>query len=504
MGNAMLSLPLLPSLIPEKLWAQVSAQQKNFIGVLGFHGLFRMYGPQSILMPRTPLGTTSLSGFTPLDVPNRHRIHSQALETLRVQNGGSISNLIDSSFNPYLSKMLMMQGLDYLALGWFHHNGAFGNFASTAGDSGNAAAATIDQVMAYSSNFYKNPSLVGRSVGYTARQTEVQSGTGHYGGCFTFSNPGDKVNSSIVGRTGFSNPGTLWDQYFGSSTQQTPRKISLVDRVIKDYQSLRTNPRLGSEDRSRVDQHINLLFETEKRVRAVANVCTSLRPASSLTDRALILSAFNDVIVSLIACGLCHSFMGWGHAIISPDDSEAWHRWAHEGYDNDNDVITNQSSYNSLVEQNRVVLKTMCLDLVRKLDGIGQLDNSLVALIYEHNKRGHESWNVPAITFGSAGGIFKTGQYVDYRNLNTGDDAVFSRLGYPINQLLANMLQASGVPPAEYEALNKSAFSSSLFAPRSGYSVSRIHPDAVSKFSSNYSSRWQGHNLSDWLPLIRA
>ena len=149
-------------------------------------------------------------------------------------------------------------------------------------------------------------------------------------------------------------------------------------------------------------------------------------------------------------------------------------------------------------------MKDMCLDLTKKLDANGLLESSVVAVIQEHNKRGHESWNVPVITFGAAGGL-KTGQYLDYRNFQfSRDDRVYSRLGYPINQLHANLLRACGVPTAEFEALNKQP--DPLFAFKTGYGVSRFQPiqGVGERIKQENYTTWSGANLSDWLPGIKA
>jgi hypothetical protein len=501
--GASLVLPALPSLLSPRLARAAGPDvQKTFVGIMAFNGLYRMYGPDSQLMPATPFdySTYSAQGFMPVNVPGRYPIHAKPLSTLANQNGGKISDIVDASFTPYLSKMLMLQGFDYFSLGYFHHHGHFGNSAASAGDSGNPAMASIDQVMAYSNSFYKNPLLRGRSVSWTANSSE---GTSGYEGSFTFQNPADMAGSAIVSnRPVYSNPAALWDAFMGTATQAPPLKKTVVDRVLADYRSLRTrNTRLGAEDRRRLDQHIELLQETQRRVNAVTAVCSQLRPDSNLSDRKLILNTMNNVIVSLIACGLCHSFLGWAQSLVS-SNPEDYHRWSHEGYDNDTNLIGNPTSYASLVEHNRSIMKEMCLDLATKLDANGLLDSTLIACVQEHNKRGHESWNVPIIAFGSAGGLLRTGQYLDYRDMSQRDDRVYSRFGYPINQFLANALVASGVPREEFEPLNKAP--NSLFKPYSGYGVSRFNPQPGMDVFSDHMQNWNGVDLTDWLPGIKA
>jgi hypothetical protein len=195
--------------------------------------------------------------------------------------------------------------------------------------------------------------------------------------------------------------------------------------------------------------------------------------------------------------------MGWAQALLNEDPNQ-WHVWSHQGYDNDTDTIANATSYTNMVEQSRSVMKDMCLDLATKLDQVNQLDNALIVCIQEHNKRGHEAWNVPVVTFGSAGGTFKTGQYVDYRNIADRDDIVFSRFGFPMNQLYANILTSMGMTPADFEPLNKTrSDATSPFKTNSGYGVPVIHPDAMSNMGAHYQG-WTGHDMSGPLPVIRA
>lgn len=501
-GGALL-LPFLPSLFSEKAAAQVmSNTQKNFIGMAAFNGLFRMYGPTSILMPATNPVNNTLSGFAAQDLPGKHRIHSKLLSDIANANNGRISDLIDTSFSPYLGKMNMLQGLDYLALGWRHHHGQFGNMAdSFSGPNGMPAMASIEQVMAFSSTFYKNPALIGKAVAYNANSAE----RGNYGASHTWANPASKATSEIVYTSPYSNPATLWDSFFKTQTATTPTnvKATLVDQVLNDYKNLRASSRLGAEDKVKLDQHIALLYETQKKVTAVGAVCNFLRPSSSLADRKLILQTLNSVIVALISCGYCHSFLGWANSLLSANP-EDWHTWSHASYSSESDAIGNAADYNNLVEQNRSTLKDMFLDLVTKLDQAGHLNNSVVVWSQEHSKRGHEAWNVPVIMAGSAGGVFKTGQYIDYRNLNSGDDLTYTRLGFPITQLLGNILQAVDVLPAEYESYNKTDFSNSIFAAKSGYGHSKFDPDGFEGKAGGHYKTWAGHSLSSWLPLIKA
>jgi len=486
--GAALALPQLESLAPKT--AKADLLTKSFIGIPAWNGLYRMYGASSQLMPAATENGNSLVGFDSFAVPNRHTIHHGSLTGFAAQNKGRISDVIDESFAPFFSKMMMLQGFDYTGLGYYHHSAQFGNWHETATqDEGNPPMASLDVVL---SDFYAKMGWPRDVVAYSASYAD------NLYGC-SFRADGTPTTSR------FYDPATLWDKYFGNSQIPTDFKVLLVDRVLDDYKSLRGNARLGSDDKQRLDAHIAHLATTETNIRKLSAVCMQMRPDVNATDRALVLRTMNSVIVGLISCGMCNIFLGWAMALLN-EDPDQWHVWSHQGYANDTDSIADLTSYGKMIEQNRAVMQDMCLDLAQKLQDVGQLDNSLIVIIQEHNKRGHESWNVPVITIGSAGGAFITDQYVDFRDLTDGDDKEFSRFGYPMNQLYANILGAFGMASSDYEPLNKNRATGVWpFKPNSGYGVPMIHPDAATNMGAHYKDRWAaGEDLSAPLPLIRS
>jgi len=304
-----------------------------------------------------------------------------------------------------------------------------------------------------------------------------------------------------------SNPATLWEKYFGGSTLPAPARVLLVDRVLSDYKALRTSPRLGSEDRQRLDAHIDFIAAAEARVKQFS--CQPPQPSKTLTDRAEILQTMNSVIVSLISCGLASVFMGWGLAHLNADPGQ-WHTWSHNAYITDTfgEVLgTKEPDYTSLLEQNRVCIRDLGLDLAKKLDAVALLDDSLIVMIQEHSIRGHEAWNVPVVGFGSAGGAFANDIFIDYRNKNERDDATgHTAFGYPMNQLWANILQAMGMASADYEPLNKSRSDwTNVFKPGSGYGCPSINTvnESPPIFADYFRQYFSGYDLSSKMPLLR-
>lgn len=500
-SGAALALPLLPSLLPRTARAAVAAQ-KNFVGIGAWAGRFRTHGPQSQLMPITPAPVNGvIAGMEAVALPGKFTVHRGLLTAMT--QGGKISEIIDTRYTPdILKKMFMLQGFDYLSMAAAHHDGQFGahNKNTGQGTDNLPTMATIDHVLA---DYYRAKGLPSDVVAYSA--TPLDS-TVEYGCSWRAD------GSPAQGR--FTSPATLWEKYFGGASIPASTKTLLIDQVLEDYKSVRVSPRLGSEDRQRLDDHIAHLAATETKLKRIDGVCRQLQPNKSISDRKLIMTTMNDVIVGLISCGLASTFMGWARAYLDPDPG-TWHTWSHEAFMSgtvDTGKIEKPAMYATMIQQNRDVIADLGLDLAKKLDAVGQLDNTVIMVIQEHSFRGHEPWNVSVVGFGSAGGAFATNLYADYRSLAEGrsdgisDSNAQTTYGFPINQLYANVLQAMGMAPADYEQLNRPrAGWSQVTKPGSGYGCPSIHPDHVKyvAFAKHYTQFFSGHDMSAKLPLWR-
>jgi hypothetical protein len=120
----------------------------------------------------------------------------------------------------------------------------------------------------------------------------------------------------------------------------------------------------------------------------------------------------------------------------------------------------------TMVQAQGAFFSGVVLDLAQKLDAAAEttgttLDRSLITWAQEHGNRIHLCRSMPVITFGSAGGYFKTGNYCDYRNLgmlgpppdngSVTDPGSQVAPGLTWNQYLANCLTAMGVQRSEYQ-----------------------------------------------------
>lgn len=116
------------------------------------------------------------------------------------------------------------------------------------------------------------------------------------------------------------------------------------------------------------------------------------------------------------------------------------------------------------------------------------------------------------ITAGSAGGFFRTGQYVDYRHTNRIPESYGFQMSYQglaYNRFLATVLQSMGVPATHYEVAASRFAGSTGRVPTSsrGTVLGYGHPiqntwNLIGTGGSSYIFDYQLNDLSVPLPII--
>lgn len=170
-----------------------------------------------------------------------------------------ISTVFGDDFTPLKSKILLIRGLDFIMKKGGGHDGPCtlsGFLRSSAEDT--TRWVSIDQVMANSRGVYPTPPPIGqpRSVHVYTRGNQ---------------SPGAMVASTAAGvpvpheldvtKTwdnlwkGFIDPGQMGPEV-DLALQKRIVQRSVMDRVRAEYDNLRKHPRLGSEDRKRLDAHM--------------------------------------------------------------------------------------------------------------------------------------------------------------------------------------------------------------------------------------------------------
>ncbi|WP_338866412.1 DUF1552 domain-containing protein [Myxococcus stipitatus] len=469
-GGAALALPLLPSLLsPREAKAQSGQRPKCFVHFRTPHGA--IFGAN--MWPTDAALTQSLFYAD-------HDVRRGDLAAPTNANGDAVISRVltarSSVLTPaLLAKMNILRGLDYpMYMG--HNFGAPLGYYDYDKQRPGTPRATIDQVMAHSPAFYP-------SVASVRKRSVAIAGSGTSSGTWGYNTPG--VRSSGVASSSISGTESslsLFDTLLAgaSSPGGTPRS-PVVDKVLESYRRLRNgNGRLSSEDRVRLDQHIDAVAELQRRLETTTSAGCQVPPRPTTDNLSLRNSGtfagdpaknveyfrlINEVLAVAMNCGVCRI------ATISIDENIqnlTFTPRAPQGEDWHNNVVhpstvpgTNQDL---VVQFNQVFFSQVFLDLVSRFErfsnGAGGtlLDDSLLAWGQENGNTPHFSFSLPVVTAGSAGGALKTGSYCDYRNItrkvsgdsSTGAESNFIWSGLLHNQWLGTALQAMGIPKSEW------------------------------------------------------
>lgn len=456
-GGATLALPVLPSLLTETAYGAdptFTRRPRLFVLATDHGGAF-----ESSMFPSASLLTEQGSIFSD---------HSFRYGTLSGSVSGSTRSLspilsADSTrFSAALvGKMNVLYGIDvpfYIA----HTTGIhLGNYARNDGngqdgkDVQDDPRPTIDQILAWSPTFYPDiDSIRERAMVVSGRPVS-----------FNYSSPASQ-SGSIASVRGYDSSRELFDRIFVPPDDTMPRRPPVVDRVLESYRTLRNgNKRLSAADRQRLDDHMDRIAELQRKLGAQGASCGDItRPTEDADDyrgndpesAARWGQLYNDVFAAAFACGTSRiGVLDFGSTESFVSYGGDWHQdVAHKWQD--------QGSQTSLVTSYQRLFETVFLDLAAKLDveeapGMTYLDNSLLVWTQESGMETHGSASIPIVTFGSAAGFLRTGQFIDYRRTENrastfdpgaGNDQV---LGLLHSQFLATMLRAMGLPPSEFE-----------------------------------------------------
>jgi len=491
LGGFALAIPFLPSLVAREASAQMMPppNRKRFAQLCTAHGGLwhsNMFPPASALTEQMPFkGRTARRGDL--------RLSAQGTRT-------GVSPIVSAAadrFTPALvAKMNIVAGLDipfYIA----HNTGAhLGNYARNDGNGADGMMVqsqprpTIDQIMAWSPEFYA--STVRRRVMIVGNRLT-----------YFWSNPMTRMGT-IQQVDGTVDSLELFDQVFGP-IMTGPARRPVVDRVLENYRRLRNSTaRLSTDDRRRLDEHMQGLSELERRLSATVSCGMISRPTrGSLpvirtmdygrnpTSQAQAYQLYNDVVALAFACGASRLAVIYADPTFSTFAGD-WHQ-----------DIAHKAHLPGMVEQRTTLaahqhfFSEIFLDLARKLDAITDadgtvLDQTLLVWSQESGNHTHENQSMPLVTFGGAGGALRTGSYIDYRETSREIGSRFQGTpeprhpGLSWNQWLANALEVMGIPRAQWEE------------PGGGYGLPRVGTDYRAHYPAAATS-----GLSDPLAYLR-
>jgi hypothetical protein len=441
LGGYSLTLPFLPSLL-SYAEAQAVMTPKRFIAMWSGNGRI-------------------LSSWYPtIDAANV--IAPNVRERVLTSTAGDISYVFGPAFNQLKSKLLLMRGLDSL-ISPGHNRSVMlcAHGVNTEENERMSPIISIDQVLANSPKIY-------------SREPKVRSL--HLNTDWKCLNISFAKNSGVVTQLpAITSPQAAFDMLFGGTTQNLSederqrrknRQVSVIDKVLEDYNRINANKRLSLEDKQRLDSHITFIRDLERRLASQDSaVCSAPRRPGSLdwqaTDVAQREAAYSsslsnqiDIIVAAIRCDLTRV------ATLIPAFRGLEYRWLQGQFSHHHSIShdgTPAGEY-AIGEIYRY-LGTKFAELATKLDvvedpntGATYLDNSVAFwgndMSYGYQ---HEWQDMPVMLAGGAGSL-KTGRYVDFRTLGLKERATsWAFAGRPYNQLLVTLLQSFGLTPSEYE-----------------------------------------------------
>jgi Protein of unknown function (DUF1552) len=491
-GGAVLAMPFLESLVPRQAAGQTVTPPKRFIVLKSFSTQLvqewypRFTGNGYQLKDTKYAGSSKADGTTLLTQKLVSGKNYTWAPLTDFQTSTGISGILGPALNPFLPKLTLIRGLDFLPTVNHNYGGLLGNFSScTAATPCDADSLTdvptIDQVMAYSTKVYPTtPGLRYLHISQGVTNSMSYSDLGMKGGSVqqlsARTNPLDAFNDVFAGFTsGGTNPPPMRDKL-------------LVDRVYGDYMRLKQNGRLSGADKQLVDRYVSLVSELQAKLTPSGTPMMSCTPpvapasmanntALNTTDITTKWGLFLDVVTAALMCDRTRVITIGVHKALGPSPDSAstaqlgyyhsedasggtWHGLAHD--------FSNANSRRLLKGINAWIASEVFAKLLAKLDvpemgGSTYLDNSLV---YWGNELGfnHIAYSVPCILAGGAGGFIKPGRYIDY--IDWDGRAYFSQengnviKGIPHNQFLATALQAMGLAPADYETGGKAGYGS--------------------------------------------
>lgn len=495
-GGFALALPWLPSLLPRDADAGVSPfSQKRFVAIATEHGAI---WSDSMHPSEDTLTQTQQYGGRQIRRGDLVRTDEGGVGRISTVLSGDGTRLTAA----LAAKMNVIRGLDvpfYIA---HHRGGHLGNWAANDGNGTDgqkqfdSPTPTIDQVLAWSDTFYGDLS--------TILERSLTIGESISWG---WTNPEDPQPGQVQALPVEWSSLALFNRIFVPEEEEDNPRPPVVDRVMENYRSLReSNRRLSASDRQRLDEHIQRIDELQRRL-AVAVSCGDI-PVPTADSQQLwgdssfgvnpelqaeFWQLFNDVVVAAFVCGTSRIAVMRVTDIFSGYVGD-WHQdIAHQAH------LPDGAAQAELVAANQRMFENVVLDLIAKLDidegdGTTILDNTLLQWTQESGPTTHESVDTTVVTAGSAGGAIRTGQYIDYRNLNTEFGSPYE--GSPVRlytgllhqQYLGNVLRAMGLTPAEYEIDSGGGYPDLYI----GEGREALYPNAVLDVRG------------DWLPWLRA
>ncbi|HEX2735248.1 MAG TPA: DUF1552 domain-containing protein [Polyangiaceae bacterium] len=244
------------------------------------------------------------------------------------------------------------------------------------------------------------------------------------------------------------------------------RRGYVIDRVLDQYKAL--NLRLGSEDRTRLESHVEALTQLETQLAApgveFGGACVEQDVPTFSTDfdysqLPAVGKAQIDVLTQMVRCDVTRvATLMWTHSQSQANyplnvkfggqtftSTGGHHGLAHKGDDEAEYIAKNTAIDNFFASQLAYLIDQ--LKAIPEGEGTA-FDNTLILWTNEQNKGNtHDMGDMPYVLAGSAGGAIQTGRYKRFGpELSTRN----GERGESHNRLLTTVLKAMGLPDESF------------------------------------------------------
>lgn len=433
-GGAVLTLPLLPSLLPQALAAD-GKPPKRFITICHRYG-------------------HHIRDFFPT-VQADIKVSENVFYKKLTEIPGVMSPILNAKFDAYRAKMNILQGLD--SIGGAGHNATIPLTGASvlngeSETSGPTYGKSIDALMAKSLNVYST----------TPRFNAIRINNSYFG---TSGISWDRdANGNPFSLSYMNGDQAVFNALFGGNTSsgqtQLNRHKLIVDQVKQRYQALKSNVRMSTLDRQRLEQHVTTVTEVQKRlISSTPGSCTApgFTPyVNNKVTRELLWRNQIDCMVSAMACDMSRIGVLFVADYKTGLEDQNYAESHGNSHDRENTDTGRAQALNfSLFKADQVLYLLQRLSSIIEADGSTMLDNTVVLWTAELSSGNHHRAEcLPAVTFGSCGGALNTGYLMDFRlkplQYLAGRSDFHTPIGQSYNRLLITLMRAMGLQASEY------------------------------------------------------
>ncbi|MAX66958.1 MAG: hypothetical protein CME66_08480 [Halobacteriovoraceae bacterium] len=447
MGGCLVAIPFLPSMLSRKALAQIQNDPVNrLITFLTPHfTIAENFHPQNLNLSHIP-----------------HSYYDISEAMFKNISGPFSKSLNESIFHQLREKILIIDGVHYpVRVGNDNHPKSFALGAS--GSDNGIQETSLDAQLMKSNLFYPS--------GYTGRKftgIEISPYESTTKNNMSYIWTGSQVEKLSQ----FRDPKAIFNYLFGGVTnksvvvnQQTvdlelSNKKLLVDNILDSYKSVKSHKRIGTEDKRKLDQHVQSLFEIQTKIQSKIDNNSNQAPQTiscqppNEPQSNISVNEKIDIVVDMLAlaigCDLTRVASVYFNCGINEGYGE-FHSKVHPSVeDRKNKAQTDARGdflMGLMVDFDRYFAK-YAGKLLQKLDSMQDplnegslLDNSLFywTSMHGHNDvyqiwdDSHDGERLRTFIAGGAGGKIQTGKYINYGH-------TFQ------NQVLVTMAKALGHP----------------------------------------------------------